>query len=155
MRFYDYLVSLNKKYDEIIAEGGYTLHGYSGLGKLRKILNLNGVYKLEMGTVFTVVNASKERDFKGSLKSDQYFSLLLSQEKYQEFLHMDPQNVANTIREEMDKFYEENGFTLRIQHPESFTLRRIDSGKDPEISHEYSIGRDEVEAADITLIRVR
>lgn len=153
--FYEYLINLNKRYDEIVAEGGYTLHGFSGLQKLRKILNVNGVYKLEVGTMFTVINASKEMDFKDSLKNDRYFSLLLPQEKYQELLSIDPDNVANILREEMGKFYEQNGFILRIQHPESFTLRRIDSGKDHEISHAYSIDRAEVEAAVITLIRVR
>lgn len=153
--FYDYLMSLNKTYNEIVAEGGYTLHGSSGLKKLRKILNVNGIYKLEMGTIFTVVNAGKLKDFKGSLESDQYFSLLLPQQKYQELSSMNPQNVANILREEMSKFYEQNGFTLQIKHPESFTLSVINSGKDPEVSIEYSIGRNEVEAANITLTRVK
>lgn len=152
--FYDYLISLNKLYKNIIAEGGYTLHGSSGLEKLRKILAVKGVYRLHAGTSIEVVNKGKPA-VHNLQYSDQQPVLELSADEYNRLSQMEPKLTTQFLTKKLEEYYAKEGFSLHITHPEHFLLRKILERGDNIAGDQYTIGRHEGEAAGISLIRER
>jgi hypothetical protein len=113
--FFDYLESIGKKYQHIKTEAGYELHGNNGIKKLKKILDINGIYTASHIFVSFI---NKERTNYPYEDDDSQLTIVLDSNEYKEFLEFkrsnDIESIKDLINTKMRELYEREGFSMKL-----------------------------------------